>query len=174
MPEIQKGYDGLNASLKDLVRRDQEVSDKLKASFAPIKTQLADVALKSSSVESMQTGIHSAVAKQEQDLASAKIEIERIVTGALQSIAALTQQHSEGSPPEEQREGSGGRGSPRLSNPKKTEVEQLSDAMSKASFVLWRDNLDMHLESFTGICLGSIEVLTQRCGFTRPSSSERR
>ena len=34
---------------------------------------------------------------------------------------------------------------PQLNDPKNSEVDMLSDSMSNASFVFWRDNLDLHL-----------------------------
>ena len=36
----------------------------------------------------------------------------------------------------------------KLNYPKKSEVDVLSDDLSKAKLVLWRDNLDLHLEEF--------------------------
>ena len=62
--------------------------------------------------------------------------------------------------------GKGGGGSaprereaPQLNDPKKNEVDTLSDSMSKAAFVLWRDNLDLHLEGCNDFGMGTGEML---------------
>ena len=97
----------------------------------------------------MQDGIHGVVAKQSQDMIGMKVDIERYLANAMATIASTVQpnqghvdqqgQASHGGPPRE-------REAPQLNDPKKNEVDMLSDSMSKAAFVLWRDNLDLHLK----------------------------
>ena len=155
MPEIGSAQIKLDESLQNLVKRDQAVSDKFKASFADVDARLEDVALKSSTVESMQTSVHEAVARQQMELASAKADVERVVTKALSDVANCVQQNvwsggGGGAPPREPREDN-----TKLNDFRKTEVEGLTDTMSRAAFVLWRDNLDLHLKEFNDFGLGT-------------------
>ena len=46
-----------------------------------------------------------------------------------------------------------------LNDPKNNEVDSLTDDISKAKFVLWRDNLDLHLEDFSNFGVGIDGVL---------------
>ena len=43
---------------------------------------------------------------------------------------------------------------PQLNDPKKNEVEMLVDNMTEASFVLWHDNLELHLEGCNDFGMG--------------------
>ena len=47
----------------------------------------------------------------------------------------------------------------RLHDARKSEVADLTDGMSKAAFVLWRENLDLHLKEFSEFGLGINDVL---------------
>ena len=92
MPGIGDAQAKLDASLKSLVQRGKEVSDKLKASFADIEKRLTEFSFNTNTIDSMQSSVHEAVGRQQTDFASAKIDIERVVTQALSDIEALSQQ----------------------------------------------------------------------------------
>ena len=77
MPEIGKAQILLEGSLAELTRRDAEVSDKLKISFAAIEARLAEVTVKASAVDGVQSSIHTVAAKQEQERVDAKVETEK-------------------------------------------------------------------------------------------------
>ena len=46
-----------------------------------------------------------------------------------------------------------------MNDARKSEVADLADGMTKAAFVLWRENLDLHLEEFSEFGLGINDVL---------------
>ena len=89
------------------------------------------------------------------------------MTKAFSDIEVLSQQS-------QQRLGGGGGGGytsqaprerdgPKLNDVRKSEVSGLTDDMSKASFVLWRDNLDLHLEEFADFGLGTTSSSESAC-----------
>ena len=124
--------------------------------FQKIDSQLELVSLQASTVQSMQDGIHGVVAKQQQFMVGVKVDVERFVANAIATITANTQA---GQGPGEQqgqgqRSGDGGGGG-RLNDPKKCEVDPLTDTMSEAAFCLWRDNLDLYLEEFPDFGMGA-------------------
>ena len=90
MPEVGKAQEDIKTSLEGLTRRDRELSEELKRSFAEVEAKIAEVAVKSSCVESMQSSIRDIVAKQRVDFDSAKVDIERAVTDARARIDLLT------------------------------------------------------------------------------------
>ena len=159
MPEIAKAQSSAETSLAELDRRDAEVSDKLKASFAAIEARLTEVGVKASAVDGMQSSIHTIVAKQEQDLIDAKAQIEKVVLGTVSHVERLAQQQQGDTAPQEQRAVGGDRDGPKLNDARKNEVAELTDTMSKAASVLWRKNLDLHLEEFSDFGLGTKESL---------------
>ena len=177
MPQLQEGVrKGLSdlesraeaanvrvaTSVTSLEKRDHEISEKLKESFSSIDSQIESVSLQSASVVSMQSGIHDVVAKQQRDMDGMKGDIERYLANAMATLTTAVQsnqshadqqgQASFGGPPRE-------REAPQLNDPKKNDVDMLTDSMSKASFVLWRDNLDLHLEGCNDFGMGTSEML---------------
>ena len=120
---------------------------------------IAEVAIKSSTVGSIQASIHDVVARQCLDLDNAKADIERAVIDARARIDVLTQGNggSKGSGFRDQREREG----PKLNDARKSEVSALRDTMSKAAFVFWRDHLAMHLEDFVDYGIGTNLFLEQ-------------
>ena len=159
IPETAKAQTSAEASLAELARRDAEVSDKLKTSFAAIEARLSEVGVKASAVDGMQSSTHTIVAKQEQDLIDAKAEIEKVVLGAVAHVERLAQQQQGCSGPQEQGAFGGDRDGPKFNDARKSEVAELTDTISKAAFVSWRDNLDLHLEEFSDFGLGTNEFL---------------
>ena len=146
---------GLETSIAALEKRDREISEKLNSSFRSIDTQLEGVSLQASTVKSMQDGTHNVVAKQQKDMEGMKLDIESYVVNAMANIASSVQANQ--GPADQQGqalrggEGKGGR----LNDPKKCEVDSLTDVMSKAAFCLWRDNLDRYLEEFPDFGMGA-------------------
>ena len=69
-----------------------------------------------------------------------KVDVGNFVRRSLEGIR-------EAAEPSRASSGPGPRDS-KLNDPKKSEVDVLTDDLSKAKFVLWRDNLDLHLEEF--------------------------
>ena len=84
-----------------------------------------------------------------------KLDIVSYVVNAMANIASSGQSNQ--GPADQQGqalrggEGKGGR----LNDPKKCEVDSLTDVMSKAAFCLWRDNLDLYLEEFSDFAMGT-------------------
>ena len=120
-----------------------------------IDSQLEAVSLQAATVQSMQDGIHGVVAEQQQDMVGVKVDVERYVANAIATITSNThasQGHGE-QQGQGQRGGDGGRG--QLNDPRKCEVDPLTDNMSKAAFCLWRDNLDLYLEEFPDFGMGA-------------------
>ena len=50
-------------------------------------------------------------------------------------------------------------GGPKFNDARKSEVANLTDGMTKAAFMLWRENLDLHLEEFSEFGPGINDVL---------------
>ena len=87
MPEITamtvkvgSAQKSLGKSLEDLTRRDQEVSDKLKASFAQIDSELEKVKVQAATVSSMQQGNHTVVTEQKHELEKMKVDVREELT----------------------------------------------------------------------------------------------
>ena len=137
------------------------MSDQFKASFAEIEKRPTEFSLKTNTIDRMQPSVHEAVVRQQTDLAPANNDIERVVTKALSDIEILSHRSQRqfgvgggstfGAPRE--------RDGPKLNDARKAEVADLTDSMPKASFVLWRDNLDFQLEEFADFGLGTNEFL---------------
>ena len=70
--DLETGASAANAtvasSVTSLEKRDREISDKLNDTFQKIDSQIESISLSASTVQSMQDGIHSVVAKQSQDM----------------------------------------------------------------------------------------------------------
>ena len=151
-----KGIDvKLTASIESLEKRDKEVSDKLKATFAQIDSQIESVQLQGSTVQSIQEGVHGVVVKQQHDMEKMRVDVERYLTEVTETIASRVNDQSHGGQPFQPRGGEG----PRLNDARKSEVADLTDGMTKAAFVLWRENLDLHLEEFNEFGPGINDVL---------------
>ena len=119
----------LASSVSGLETRDREISEKLNVTFAKIDAQIESVQLQASAVEN--TG---------QDMLKLRNDVQSYVSGA---FASLQQKNQDGGgAPHEARETPGSK----LNTPSKSEVSELSDRLTRAQFVLWRDNLDLHLE----------------------------
>ena len=146
----------MTTSVEALETRDREISDKLKATFQKIDTQLESVQLQAATVSSMQEGIHGLLPKQQQDMERMREDVERYVANAIATIACNTQTNQgPGGQQSQQRDGGG----PKLNDARKSEVSDITDGMTKTAFVLWRDNLDLHLEEFADLCPGINDVL---------------
>ena len=145
----------LTTSIEALEKRDQEIGAKLKTTFQQIDTQLESVQLQAATVNSMQEGIHSVVVKQQHDMEKICLDVERYVAKAIATIASKQPGQSQSGQPYQPRDGGG----PKLNGVRKSEVADLTDGMTKAVFVLWRDNLDLHLEEFAEFGLGINDVL---------------
>ena len=130
----------LTASIDDLEKRDQEMSAKLKSTFEQIDAQMENVQLQGATVASIQEGVHSVVVKQQLDMEKARVDVERYLADAMAAIASKQADQSQG---EQRFQPRGGEG-PRLNDARKSEVADLTDGMTKAACVLWRENLDLH------------------------------
>ena len=86
----------LTASIEALEKRDQEISDKLKEIFQKIDTQLESVQLQASTVSSMQASIRGVVLKQQHDMETIRVDVERYVANAIATIAATQTDQSHG------------------------------------------------------------------------------
>ena len=127
---------GLETSIAALEKRDREISEKPKANFHSIDTQIEGVSLQASTVKSVQDGIHNVVAKQQKDMEGMKLDIESYVVNAMANIASSVQA-SQGPADQQGQALCGGEGKGgRLNESKKCEVDSLTDVMSKAAFCL--------------------------------------
>ena len=157
IPESKRAQSAADEALQQLSKRDKEVSDKLKQSFLDVEAQLVEMRVQSEATASAQRDVHTVVARQKADLDGVRLEVGRYVQETLASVQTQAASGGDG--------GKGGGGPPRereapqLNDPKKNEVDVLSDSMSKASFVLWRDNLDLHLEGCNDFGMGTGEML---------------
>ena len=159
--ELKRSHDKLQHGLDGLNRRDQEVSDKLTSQFAELDSRLANmveqiglqlssVQVQANTVETMQEGISGIVAKQKEDLEKVRREVGDFVRTSLASVREQGgQAHG----------GEAGKRGCSLINPKESTMDCLKDGISKAAFVLWRDNLDMHLEMFENFGPGIDKLL---------------
>ena len=158
IPESKRAQKSAEETLEQLGKRDKEVSDKLKESFTQLETQISEMRIQSEATRAAQGDIHTVVARQKADLDGVRTEVGTYVRETLASI--------------HERVGGGGKGgsdgaphaprereAPQLNDPKQNKVEDLSDSMSKAAFVLWRDNLDLHLEGCNEFGMGTPEML---------------
>ena len=75
IPGVECAQAAATASLQELAKRDREVSDKLKESFAQVKAQLAEMKILSEAVSGAQREIHIVVARQKADLESVRMEV---------------------------------------------------------------------------------------------------
>ena len=159
VPEARRAQSAATESLEQLAKRDNEVSDKLKQSFADFEAQIAEMKIQASATTSAQQDIHTVVARQKADLDGVRTQVGIYVRDTLASIHEQVGSGGKGG-------GDGGLGgqprereAPQLNDPKKNEVDVLSDSMSKAAFVLWRDNLVLHLEGCNDFGMGTGEML---------------
>ena len=156
IPESKRAQAAAADTLEALSKRVQEVSDKLKQSFAEVEAQLGEMKIQSEATSSAQRDIHAVAARQKADLDNVRLEVGKCVTETLASVQAQAASGDGG------KGGGGGapreREAPQLNDPKKNEVESLSDTMSKAAFVLWRDNLDLHLEGCNDFGMSTPEM----------------
>ena len=83
-------------------------------------------------------------------------DVERYVAYAIATIAPNTQANQGPGGQQSQKQDGGG---PKLNDARKSEVSDLTDGMTKAAFVLWRDNLDLHHEEFADFGPGINDVL---------------
>ena len=89
--------------------------------------------MSAATVQVMQDGIHGVVAKQSKDMDGMKVDIERYLANAMATIASSVQANQ--GPADQQGQASHGgplreRKAPQLNDPKKNEVDMLSDSMS--------------------------------------------
>ena len=72
------------------------MSDQLKASLADIEKRLAELSAKTNTIGSRRSSVLEAVGRQQTDVASAKTDIEHVVTKALLDIEVLSRHQSGG------------------------------------------------------------------------------
>ena len=132
----------LSSSVSGLETRDREISEKLNVTFAKIDAQIESVQLQASAVETIGP-----------DMLKLRNDVQSYVSNA---FASLQQRNQDGGgTPHEVRARQGSK----LNNPSKSEVSELTDGLTRAQFVLWRDNLDLHLEEFPDFGIGTDHVL---------------
>ena len=127
IPESKKAQAAAADTLEALTKRDQEVSDKLKQSFTDVGSQFGEMRIQSEATSSAQRDIHTVVARQKADLDNVRLEVGKYATETLASVHTQVAGGGKG--------GGGGapreREAPQLNDPKKNEVESLSDTMSE-------------------------------------------
>ena len=101
--------------------------------------------------------MHTVVARHKADLDNVRMEVGKYVQETLASVHAQSTSGDGG-------KGVGGvaprqREAPQLNGPKKNEVDSLSDTMSNAASVLWRDNLALQLEGCNDFGMGTPKML---------------
>ena len=131
------------------------MSAKLKSSFDQIDAQMESVQLQGATVASIQEGVHGVVVKQQHDMEKMRADVERCMANAIATITSNTPDQSHSGHVFQLRDGGG----PKLNDARKSEVADLTDGITKAAFVLWRENLDLHLEEFPEFCPGINDVL---------------
>jgi hypothetical protein len=158
IPESKRAQSAATETLEQLAKRDKEVSDKLKESFTQLETQSSEMRIQSEATRAAQDDIHTVVARQKADLDGVRAEVGTYVRETLASIHEGVAGGGKGgsdSAPHAPRE----RDAPQLNDPKQNKVEDLTDSMRKAAFVLWRDDLDLHLEGCNEFGMGTPEML---------------
>ena len=122
-----------------------------------MEAQQGEMKIQSEATASAQRDVHTVVARQRADLDNVRMEAGKYVQELLASVHAQATSGDGG-------KGGGGsapreRDAPQLNDPKKNEVDSLSDTTSKAAFVLWPDNMDLHLEGCNDFDMGTPEML---------------
>ena len=155
--ELAEAQQKVTESMDHLNRRDLEVSNKLKDNFSQVDHKMSEVGEQAARVASMQESIHAVIVKQKIDLEGVKTEVETFVRNAMASVgpSASGADHLAGKGGfDDGRNNNAG-----LNNPTNSEVDTLSDDMTKAKFVLWRENLDFHLKGFKEFGHGIGQIL---------------
>ena len=105
---------------------------------------MESVQLQGATVTSIQEGVHGVAVKQQHDMEKMRADVERYLASAMATIASNCLDQSQSGHVFQPRDGGG----PKLNDARKSEVADLTDGMTKAAFVLWGENLDLHLEEF--------------------------
>ena len=116
---------------------------------------MESVQLQAATVSSIQEGVHGVVVKQQHDMEKMRVDVERYLADAMAAIASKPADQSQSGQAFQPRGGEG----PRLNDARKSEVADLTDGMTKAAFVLWRENLDLQLEELNEFGPGINDVL---------------
>ena len=107
--------------------------------------------IQSEAVTGAQREIHIVVDRQKAGLENVRLEVGKYVIEVLaivQTTGGSGGGKGGGDVVRSEREGT------QLNDPQKNEVEILADKMTKASPVLWRDNLDLHLKGSNDFGMG--------------------
>ena len=86
IPESKRAQAAAAETPEQLSKRDEEVSDKLKQSFADFDTQIGEMRIQSEATRATQGGIHTVVARQKADLDNVRQEVCKYVTETLASV----------------------------------------------------------------------------------------
>ena len=141
--KMNAGQATLQSTLTQLDTRNAEITAAINKSFTQIDEQVAKVKVQSDAAAMMQQTIHDISAKQLHDIHSVRSDVERFVISSMERVRSEVTGGDGGGRPERGE----GRGL-KLNDPKKSEVDALTDNMSPGAFALWRANLDLHLEEF--------------------------
>ena len=88
IPGVEGAQATASATLEALSKRDQEVFDKLKESFANVEARLIEVKVQSEGTSSAQRYVHTVVARQKSGLDNVRLEVGKYVTETLASVHA--------------------------------------------------------------------------------------
>ena len=116
---------------------------------------MESVQLQGATVASIQEGVHGVVVKQQHGMEKMRVDVERYLANAMAAIASNSPDQGQSGHVFQPRDGGG----PKLNDARKSEVADLTDGMTMDAFVLWRENLDLHLEEFPEFGPGINDVL---------------
>ena len=152
MPNLTKSVDEAMSKIQEAKGKSDELDERARLAFDNVEGRFREISTQIGKQLVELQGQQASVEKMNEGITNHRNDVEAFVRNALNSVGSAGGQGQGGG------KGGGGR---TLNDPKSSTVDSLTDSMTKSAFVLWRENLDIHLEMHDNFGIGIDSILRQ-------------